>query len=148
MVKCFMREEPEMKSIKPGRGPSAMGAMGSVVMGIFGVFWTITAVSMGAPAMFPFFGVIFIIIAIVQGIYHYQNATSKNRMSVYDITDAGEEPDPLNQYVRGANEEEQQMTRVSQNSTKYNFCPYSGNKISGSTYNYCPKCGADIKKNE
>ena len=30
-----------MKSIKPGRGPSAMGAMGSAFAVIFGIFWTI-----------------------------------------------------------------------------------------------------------
>lgn len=30
-----------MKSVKPGRGPSAMNAVGSIAVGIFGVFWTI-----------------------------------------------------------------------------------------------------------
>ena len=37
-----------MKSIKPGRGPSMMGGVGSVIAAIFGVFWTIGAVQMGA----------------------------------------------------------------------------------------------------
>ena len=46
-----------MKSVKPGRGPSAMGAMGSVIAVIFGIFWTIAAASMGAPGIFPLFGV-------------------------------------------------------------------------------------------
>ena len=57
-----------MKSIKPGRGPSAMGAMGSVVAIIFGIFWTIMAASMGAPLFFPIFGVIFILIGWPKGI--------------------------------------------------------------------------------
>ena len=51
-----------MKSVKPGRGPSAMGAVGSVIAVIFGIFWTITAASMGAPFFFPLFGVLFIIL--------------------------------------------------------------------------------------
>ena len=48
-----------MKSIKPGRGPSAMGAMGSIVAAVFGLIWTGAAVSMGAPIFFPLFGVVF-----------------------------------------------------------------------------------------
>lgn len=34
-----------MKSIKPGRGPSAMGALGSIICVVFGIFWTIMASS-------------------------------------------------------------------------------------------------------
>ena len=43
------------------------------------------------------FGVIFIVIAIAQAVYHFKNAASKNRFSAFDITDSNEEPDPLNQ---------------------------------------------------
>ena len=64
-----------MKSIKPGRGPSAMGAMGSIIAVIFGIFWTIAAASMGAPFFFPLFGVLFIIMGIVQAVYNFKNAT-------------------------------------------------------------------------
>ena len=84
-----------MKSIKPGRGPSAMGAMGSVVAIIFGIFWTIMAASMGAPLFFPIFGVIFILLGVVQAVYHFKNATGKERFSEFDIVDSQEEPDPL-----------------------------------------------------
>lgn len=41
-----------MKSIKPGRGPSAMGAAGSIIAAVFGLIWTGAAVSMGAPIFF------------------------------------------------------------------------------------------------
>ena len=49
-----------MKHIKRGRGPSAMGAMGSLFAAVFGVIWTIAAVSMGAPWFFALFGVLFV----------------------------------------------------------------------------------------
>ena len=51
-----------MKSIKPGRGPSAMGAMGSIIAVIFGIFWTIAAASMGAP---------FFISPVRRAVYHH-----------------------------------------------------------------------------
>ena len=55
-----------MKSIKPGRGPSGLGFIGSVFGIIFGIFWTIMAARLGAPALIPILGVIFIIMCIVQ----------------------------------------------------------------------------------
>ena len=76
-----------MKSIKPGRGPSAMGAMGSIVAAVFGLIWTGAAVSMGAPIFFPLFGVVFVIMGIVQAVYNFKNATSENRYSEFDIVD-------------------------------------------------------------
>ena len=48
-----------MKSIKPGRGPSMMGGLGSIFAGVFGVIWTMAAVQMGA-GIFALFGVVFI----------------------------------------------------------------------------------------
>lgn len=131
------------KSIKPGRGPSAMGAMGSIAVGIFGIFWTIMAASMGAPIFFVFFGIIFVIIAIVQAIYHYSNATGKNRMSLYDITDANEEPDPLNRYMKQAFEQDSRSV-YEQN---VNYCPFCGNKITNDAHMYCSKCGKEVKSN-
>ena len=66
-----------MKHVKPGRGPSAMGAFGAIIAVIFGIFWTVSTASMGAPAFFPIFGVLFIIIGIVQAVYNFKNATGK-----------------------------------------------------------------------
>ena len=43
-----------------------MGAFGSAVGVIFGVIWTGAAASMGAPPFFLAFGVLFIIVGIVQ----------------------------------------------------------------------------------
>lgn len=136
-----------MKSIKPGRGPSAMGAVGSVAVGLFGVFWTISAASMGAPTFFVFFGIIFIGLAIMQGIYHFKNATGQNRMSVYDITEHQEEPDPLNQFV---NQRNRSNPTISETNTVWKeghleYCPYCGNKVMEEDYRFCPKCGKEIR---
>lgn len=117
-----------MKSIKPGRGPSAMGAMGSVIGVIFGIVWTVSAASMGAPAIFPVFGVLFITVGIAQAVYNFKNATGENRFSAFDITEDGEEPDPLDRRA------------PSEPSGEYRFCPYCGAKF-GSGFVFCGKCG-------
>ena len=75
-----------MKSVKPGRGPSAMGAMGSVITVVFGIFWTIMAAAMGAPFFFPLFGVLFIVMGVVQAVYHFKNAAGKERYSAFDLS--------------------------------------------------------------
>lgn len=132
-----------MKSIKPGRGPSAMGAMGSVFAIIFGIFWTIMATSMGAPIFFPIFGVFFIGMGVVQLIYHLKNATGKNRMSIYDITDDGEEADPLDQ-VFGVNRQDEGERSEVQNKDPFAYCPYCGYKLDN-VYRFCPSCGKPLK---
>ena len=79
-----------MKSIKPGRGPSAMGAFGSVIVGIFGVIWTIGAANMGAPPFFVLFGVVFILMAIVQAIQQlHASGWSRRRIAKELAIDRG-----------------------------------------------------------
>lgn len=96
-----------MRHIKPGRGPSALGALGGIVGVCFGVFWTIMAYSItrGAPepfaTFFPLFGVLFIIIGIVNVGYNIYNTTQKKRLSVFDIASSTEESDPLNDCIAG-----------------------------------------------
>jgi hypothetical protein len=128
-----------MRSIKPGRGPSAMGAIGSVVVGLFGIFWTIGASSMGAPPIFTLFGIVFVGLAIMQGLFHLKNATGKNRMSMFDITDSRSEPDPLNrvfghEHQHGSLNEDQIMS----------YCPYCGNRITNDSHSYCSNCGKEL----
>ncbi len=132
-----------MKSIKPGRGPSGLGFIGSVFGIIFGIFWTIMAARMGAPAFFPIFGVIFIIMGIVQAAYNYKNATGKNRYSSFDITEDGEEPDPLEQRFGGT--EYRDDTAQKSSFTTSSFCPYCGKGVDGD-FEYCPKCGKRLPK--
>ena len=136
-----------MKSIKPGRGPSAMGFMGSIFGIIFAIFWTIMAVSMGAPWFFCLFGVMFIIMAIATAIYNYKNATGKNRYSSFDIVDEHEESDPFNDRfgrsrdARGADNPENYSNEA--DGSESNFCPYCG-ASAGPEFEFCNKCGKKL----
>lgn len=138
-----------MKSIKPGRGPSAMGFMGSIFGIIFAIFWTIMAVSLGAPWFFCLFGVMFIIMAIATAIYNYKNATGKNRFSEFDIVDEHEERDPFNDRFgfdqdRYADEPGRyDMSDRFDRSGESNFCPYCG-AAAGPEFEYCNKCGKKL----
>lgn len=129
-----------MKSVKPGRGPSAMGAVGSVIAVIFGIFWTIGAASMGAPPLFPLFGAVFVILGIVQAVYNFKNATGENRYSSFDIVEDGEEPDPLNARFREA-----PQNVLQPDSGEFRFCPYCGAKL-GAEFEFCGKCGKKLPK--
>ncbi|QRG66504.1 zinc ribbon domain-containing protein [Brevibacillus choshinensis] len=135
-----------MKSIKPGRGPSAMGAAGSIVVSVFGIFWTVIAFSITRDApfpigfIFPAFGILFVAIGIFQAVYHYKNATSKQRMSLFDITDSREESDPLN--LRFGEEAAQSMAEQEESDSKA-FCPYCGAGVKRD-FQYCSKCGKKL----
>ena len=141
-----------MKSIKPGRGPSMLGGIAGIGVAIFGVFWTIMAVQMGAPIFFAAFGVIFVIVAISGVVYNLRNATGEKRFSTFDIVDEEEEPDPLNerfgQQARSkcSNENEtrtaskQEVSEKSVTDGENNFCPYCGAPVK-ETYTFCRKCG-------
>lgn len=125
-----------MKSIKPGRGPSMMGSMAAVVAAVFGVIWIIGAHSIGAPWYMSAFGILFVLMAVVSAVYNARNATGKNRMSVLDITEDGEEPDPLN---RKFGEKDIQET----DKTGSRFCPYCGKPIRDD-FTFCNSCGRKL----
>ena len=128
-----------MKSIKPGRGPSMMGGISSILVAVFGVAWTIGAISMGAGPLFGIFGIIFIIMAAVSAVYNFKNATGKNRYSAYDITEDGEEVDPWNERFG----EKRDYSQQSVNSTESKFCPYCGVRVEDD-FAYCHKCGKKL----
>lgn len=146
-----------MKSVKPGRGPSMMGAFGSAAAALVGVFWTIGAASMGAPGFFVAFGFIFIAIGVVNAIYNFKNATSQNRYSAFDITSENEEPDPLNEFFGRGSENPERNRNVSVQEvspTKHDessigdesekaFCPYCGAEVE-KDFTYCMKCGKKL----
>ena len=125
-----------MKSIKPGRGPSMMSGIMCIIVGVFGIFWTIAAVSMGAGLFFGLFGIVFVGIAVVNAIYNFKNATNKNRYSVYDITEDGEETDPFEKYYKT------DKTNINSD-IESNFCPYCGTKVENN-YEFCNKCGKKL----
>lgn len=137
-----------MKSIKPGRGPSMMGAFGSAAVTVFGIIWTMMAMSMGAPIFFALFGVVFVVMGIVQTVYNFKNATGKERFSAFDITDSSEEPDPLNEYFTGKKEASEEVDRnrntdVDSQENAKAFCPYCGAEAE-EDYQYCAKCGRKL----
>jgi hypothetical protein len=127
-----------MKSVKPGRAPSFMGSVGSIIIGVIGIGWTIGANQMGAPGFFTLFGVGFVTLAVVGAVYQLKNATSKNRFSAFDITDGSEETDPLNARFGARNE-----SPAPSADSGAAFCPYCGAKAEDG-YLYFKKCGKKL----
>ncbi len=129
-----------MKSIKPGRGPSLMGGFAGVAAAVFGLLWTSFAAMSGAPVTFTLFGVVFVILAAGNAVYEFRNATGKNRHSVYDITDADEEPDPLEFRFRG---ESVRADRGETETGAVRYCPWCGAKLNAD-FAYCGRCGKKL----
>lgn len=125
-----------MKSIKPGRGPSMMGGVMGIFMIGFGILWTVLASR--ASGIFALFGVFWTCIAIVMTVYNFKNATGENRYSAYDITDANEEPDPLNERFGNA-----QNTPWESENVDNKFCPYCGTPVAGD-FEFCNNCGKKL----
>ena len=130
-----------MKSIKPGRGPSMMGGVMGIFAAVFGVIWTVSASAMGG-GLFALFGLVFIGIAVMITVYNFKNATSKNRYSAYDITDDGEEPDPLNQRFGG--ESPKNPDTDDKKPAGAEFCPWCGADVDPD-HVFCSKCGKSLK---
>lgn len=140
-----------MKSIKPGRGRSAMEGAAGILAVIFGVIWTVLACSITQGAgviglIFPLFGVVFILVGLVNTIYSLRNAFGENRHSEYDITEEGEEPDPFD--PRNAQREDlyrrsagaSAPSRTPPPAGEGGFCPYCGAPVQAD-YEFCRRCG-------
>ena len=50
-----------MRSIKPGRGSSLQGAIGSLFAVVFGIVWMVSAAKSGAPTPFVLMGLVFVV---------------------------------------------------------------------------------------
>lgn len=135
-----------MKSIKPGRGPSMMeGVMSLLVAGI-GVVWTILAVSMGAGFM-AVFGIAFIAIAVAQAVGGFYNATAKERTSIVDIVDSEEEGDPLAAHIHADSDPAENAPDALKSDEALpvgGFCPYCGAKAK-EDHRFCARCGKPLK---
>ena len=73
-------------------------------------------------------------------VYHFKNATGKNRYSSFDIVDSEEEPDPLN--VRYGSDPQE---KASEKADAPAFCPYCGNDLK-EDHIYCDRCGKKVAK--
>lgn len=125
-----------MKSIKPGRMPSARAAFGSVFGILFSSVWTVITLFMGAYIMAPF-GILILISCIWDLVYHLHNATQKNRYSTYDIVDGGGEQDPMQARLAEGD------TMFTSTVDKANFCPYCGEKTE-EDFRFCKSCGKEL----
>lgn len=116
-----------------------MSGIMSLLVAAFGVVWTLVAASMGG-GIFALFGVIFIIMAIVQAVYNFKNAGSENRYSAFDIVDGEEEPDPLNR--RFSSDFDSEYTPSYTEDAL--FCPYCG-KRTKADHSFCAYCGKELE---
>ena len=108
-----------MKSIKPGRGPSFMGGIAGIAGTLFALLWTIFAFKMGAPFMFPLFGIVFMV-----------------------LMDSQEEVDPLNERFGSIGEADDvhiKTLRGADRETETAYCPYCGAKVDRD-FEFCAKC--------
>lgn len=128
-----------MKSIKSGRGPSAMGGIGSAVGVLFGIVWTLAAAQMGAPFFFVLFGILFVLMGAAQAVYHFRNASGENRYSEFDIVDSEDEPDPFDPRSRSSSEQPEEPRTAARS----RFCPYCGAKADGD-FEFCNQCGKKL----
>lgn len=126
-----------------------MGAIGSIFAAIFGIFWTVMAFSMTRGTgifglIFPLFGVLFVGLGIVQAVYHYKNATGKDRYSMFDITEQNEERDPAQKWVKGGDPWDMPQEKPKEEGARY--CPWCREPLTRYPEDivYCPKCGRKI----
>ena len=132
-----------MKSIKRGRASSLTSGIVGIAMSI--AFFGIATQVSNDFGEFAFVPMIMGLIVLGLSIGEIIGATRKNRFSEYDITDDGEEPDPLNQYYGSQAQPTQNWqsptSAPAQSGTAaQSYCPYCGTRIEQG-YAYCPSCG-------
>ena len=139
-----------MKSIKPGRGPSKRSFAGSVFVVIFGVIWTMITFAMTATGgfgiiglLFPLFGICFVGFGIYDAYIAYQNAHGEDRMSLFDIVDGDEEPDPWSPDYEQRKAQQKQYAQT-KNGEEASFCPYCGKAVQ-EEHNFCKYCGKPLE---
>jgi hypothetical protein len=107
---------------------SGIGAAAFLLYGIY-----MLRAGFGMMSFVPF---LFCLGAAATSVYHFRNSTAQNRYSDFDITDAEEEPDPLDKRYP--------MSRYNK---RKGFCPYCGEAIKagiGEGFVYCANCGRKL----
>ncbi len=127
-----------MYSVKPGRGPSLIGAILSLIIGVpFVLFWIGGAHKAGAPGFFVFFGVIMLVAIVITALLGLYNATARDRISEFDVTTNTEENDPFDSLAPPP--PPPAHAQAAQASAK-RFCPYCGESLA-QDFRFCPGCG-------
>lgn len=130
-----------MYSVKPGRGPSLLSAILALVIGVpFALFWLGTASRIHAPRFFIFFGIVFLLVLVASAFIGFYNATSKDRMSQFEITTPREERDPFDRLAPPPPPASGATAPAAQAVSAKQFCPFCGTQL-GEGFNFCPKCG-------
>lgn len=120
--------------IRPSREVSSIQLVMCIAAAIFGIFWMITASSIGAGG-FSMFGIVFVLIAVIFAFIHFRNATGKKPLSLYEITDEG--LDAPKKYPFDNNHADDRRSQKS-------YCPWCGAALDNSKYIFCPKCGKQM----
>ncbi len=148
MEECYEVNESRRKtSVKPGRGPSFMNGIGGVFAALFGLFWFFAArsitsdIGIGPARFFPYFGLLFVAMAVAEAIYNFKNATAENRHSLIDLVDSEDEPDPLDPQSRIEYSSAEHTHDKSEESVHY--CPYCGRAVD-EQFKFCPGCGKEL----
>ena len=113
---------------------------------IFGIIWTVGAVSIGAPWFFCLFGVFFVAMIGYNTYISYKNATGDNRYSEYDIVDINSEPDPWDEKFRQNTDTyiiDEDCGHIHPVQSETRFCPYCGTEAE-SDFEFCKSCGRQL----
>ncbi len=116
--------------------------MAALVIGVpFVIFWISKAAEMKAPGFFVFFGLAVLVLLVVNIGMSFYNATSRNRISQYDITTNKEEGDPFDRLAPPpARAEDAGSTSARGARSGEVFCPCCGTRLDQG-FKYCPRCG-------
>ncbi len=108
------------------------GVMG-IFMSCFGLVFTI--VGFAEFPLMGLFGLVWTGFAIAMTVRSFQDATGKNRRSLYDIVDSDDEPDPLQEHLA--------PTADKPDTGDSRFCPWCGKAV-GKAFTFCNGCGKKL----
>jgi hypothetical protein len=142
-----------MYSVKPGRGPSLLGAFGSAGVAVVALGMLVVGNAVmsrdagGAVAAFRIVWTLgtFVIFAMaaVGAVYNFVNFRNRNRMSTLDVTTGQEESDPIATMLGHDRAAGKARTPGAQRHIEGDFCPYCGARLE-KDFEFCPKCGKDV----
>ncbi len=128
-----------MKSIKPGRGPSLLSGIATLIGIAVIIFFATIAIKM-RQTFFLIIAGLFLLVYICFAIYHFSNAIKKNRRSILDL----EEDKEANSFSDEPKEPSTLLNGKPVDGITPRYCPYCGNEAE-SDFLYCRFCGRKLK---